>query len=100
MTTALSRALSDEIDKIDKERRVSKGKARVVADPMVSASQIEDCLKVVIRQLDDTDLWSLLVPPSGGPRVWTFKQRPNGQWMAKTADIIYVFQIRFIYSVF
>ncbi|CAE7861399.1 unnamed protein product [Symbiodinium necroappetens] len=60
-----------------------------MADPRVTASEIQACLKKYLESVNSKDIWSSVVPPVGGPRTWHWKTRPCARWMAKTAGLMF-----------
>ena len=60
-----------------------------MADPRVTASEIQACLKKYLESVNSKDIWATVVPPVGGPRKWHWKTRPCAGWMAKTAGLIF-----------
>ena len=64
-------------------------KPRLVADPTVGMGDIMDIYRKFIKAKGSKDLWSLVQPGPSGPRTYTFKSRPNAEWMMNTAELIY-----------
>ena len=66
-----------------------KSKQRVVADPKVTPSEIQECLKKYLNSVHSKDIWAHVVPPAGGPRTWHWKTTPCAVWMAKTSALMF-----------
>lgn len=71
------------------ERRNSK--PRLIADPFLSPRDVKCVLVDYCRQKDSSDLWSLLAPPPGCPQKFGFKSPVCGEWLLKTAGLLYSF---------
>ena len=64
-------------------------KTRVVADPLVTASELGDVILGYLNYKKTKDLWALLAPPPGGPVSYSWHTPPHAGWLAKTSGLLY-----------
>ena len=88
---AMSRLESLLAREREEQLRAQRGRStkRVAADPAVGVADVEKALLGHLRRAGTKDLWSLLVPPHNGPRIWSFKSRPHAGWLSRASAICY-----------
>lgn len=62
---------------------------RLVADPAISAHQIEDILTQYAVFKGSVDFWSLIAPPPNAPQKYNFKTQPHHSWINKTVGLVF-----------
>ena len=76
-----------EMTKLEKAKKASQ-KCRLIADPYIQVGQIQICLEGYMSYMKTSDLWSLVCPPPS-LAVANWHTAPNGQWLAKTSNLLY-----------
>ena len=76
-----------EMTKLEKAKKASQ-KYRLIADPYIQVGQIQICLEGYMSYMKTSDLWSLVCPPPS-LAVANWHTAPNGQWLAKTSNLLY-----------
>ena len=64
------------------------GKLRLVADPMISTSQIQGALESFVRFKGDSDLHRHVCPPPGLTHV-SWQTLPSPEWMSKCVGLVF-----------
>ena len=64
-------------------------KVRLVANPLVSVSQLEDVLHSFMKHRQTGDLLSLVCPPPAGPQNFGWHTPPSGPWLSKAIGLLY-----------
>ena len=72
-----------------KSELVKKKSFRVVADPLISAKQLENIIAMHVSWTGDKDIFSQIHPPASSPRSVGWNSRPDAAWLEKTAGLIY-----------
>ena len=63
--------------------------SRLVADPAISAHQIEDILTQYAVFKGSVDFWSLIAPPPNAPQKYNFKTHPHHSWIIETIGLVF-----------
>ena len=62
---------------------------RLVADKGISVASIQSILSEYMRYKESPDLWCLVAPPPTGPQTFGWQTNPSGDWLCKTAALLY-----------
>ena len=63
-------------------------KVRLVANPLVTVSQLEDVLHSFLKHRQTGDLLSLVCPPPAGPCNFGWHTPPSGPWLSKAIGLL------------
>ena len=84
----LEAAMAEHMESVVQSRAEGASKVRLVADPMITVSQIQDIFQNYMTYKKTGDLWSLVCPPPSGPGWHT---PVCGPWISKVIGLLYDF---------
>lgn len=67
----------------------AKSRFRLVADPGISVSQIQQGINAFLTHKRTPDLWSLMAPPPGGPLRVDWRTPVQGDWLTRTSGLLH-----------
>ena len=86
-------SLEAEMLKMEEQKKkalqAAAQKPRLTADPGVQVGDLDACFMGWLKFKETTNLWMTLVPPVGGPAVFSFKTKPRAPWLAKVVGLFY-----------
>ena len=82
--SALQEALGENLPKNTWAKKV-----RLVANPIIEPSDIASCFVSWLAFCSVADLYETLVPPAGCPQTWSWRSRPQAQWLVSVAGLFY-----------
>lgn len=87
---SLDAALEAKKDSLQKaQSKFQASSLRLVADPTISVSAIQDALTAFLKYKQDKKLWPLLCPPPGGPVSFSWHTKPHGCWLVKVSGLLF-----------
>lgn len=87
---SLEAALEVKKESLQREQsKIQRNTFRLVADPTISVSAIQDAVTAFVKFKQEKKLWSLLCPPPGGPVTFTWQTKPHGCWLVKVSNLLF-----------
>ena len=87
----LEAAMAEHMESVVQSRAEGASKVRLVADPMITVSQIQDIFQNYMTYKKTGDLWSLVCPPPSGPTSFGWHTPVCGPWISKVIGLLYDF---------
>lgn len=87
---ALELAIKEKEERLAQERSMKQAsRFRLVADKGISVASMQSILSEYMRYKETADLWCLVAPPPTGPQTFGWQTNPSGDWLCKTAALLY-----------
>ena len=85
----LEAAFAERKEASNQKKAEGAQKVRLVANPLVTVSQLEDVLHSFLKHRQTGDLLSLVCPPPAGPCNFGWHTPPSGPWLSKAIGLLY-----------
>ena len=90
LMACLEAAFAERKEASNQKKAEGAQKVRLVANPLVTVSQLEDVLHSFLKHRQTGDLLSLVCPtPPAGPCNFGWHTPPSGPWLSKAIGLLY-----------
>lgn len=90
MSSSLDLVLEAKLqEKQEAQSNLQSNKFRLVANPLVSVSSLQNAMTKFLVSKGDKRLWSLIAPPPGCPQTYGWHTSPQPEWLVKVASLLY-----------